>query len=449
MSFLQQFETHIASQRLFGREDLLILAVSGGSDSMVLTDLCRRSGYDFKLAHVNFQLRGAESNRDQKFIEDIAQSSGIHLFLNHFDTKAYAAEYKLSTQEAARKLRYDWLNQLADQLEKQYQKKTCILTAHHADDQTETLLINFFRGTGIKGLTGIPERNGKVVRPLLPFAKKQILEYAKEEHIKFVEDSSNLSSDYTRNYFRNDILPMIEKVYPSVRQTLKDNIQRFKETNDLLKITLKPILHKIIRVKDNEHHISIQTLFKYHNRSLIFELIHPFGFTERQIEEVLKLKNANSGSYIIAPKTNYRLIKNRHHFVIAPPAEISSAIITIQPDQTLVEYESGKLEIQLINNPNASVDFSSSIAMLDAKQITYPLILRKWKEGDYFYPLGMTKKKKIARFLIDQKLSVTAKENIWVLESNYRIIWIVGYRIDERCKVTSKTKNILKIENRM
>jgi tRNA(Ile)-lysidine synthase len=449
MDLLQAFKAHIEQHLFFKVDDLLILAVSGGVDSMVLASLCHTCGYRFVLAHCNFQLRGEESTRDQLFVEQYAKASGLSLYVKTFDTKAYKTENKLSTQEAARNLRYTWLKNLAEQLENAHNAKTYILTAHHADDQTETLMMNFFRGTGLNGLTGIPEKNERILRPLLTFTKKSILEFANQHRIESVEDSSNQSSDYTRNFFRNDIIPLIEKVYPAVRQNLAENITRFQETNLLYQIAIKPILKKIIHEKGNEYHISIKALFKYNNAALIYELIHPFGFTEGQIDSVKKLKHAKSGSYLVAPNTFFRCIKNRDHFVIAPPLQITSEIITIQAGEKSVKYSAGMITMEEQLYSGTPLSSSSGIAMLDAKNIRYPLILRKWKEGDYFYPLGMSKKKKIARFLIDQKLSATEKENIWILESDSRIIWLVGYRIDDRFKVCKSTEKILKIERRV
>jgi tRNA(Ile)-lysidine synthase len=449
MSLLEQFKAHIASHCLFGREDLLILAVSGGSDSMVLTDLCKRSGFDFVLAHCNFQLRGEESLRDQQFVKEYAERNNIPFYTVSFDTLEYISINKLSIQEGARQIRYKWLNELADKLANEKRQQTYILTAHHADDQIETLMMHFFRGTGLKGLTGIPEKNGRVIRSLLGFTKKELLAYLEENNIQFVEDKSNLTSDYTRNFFRNEIIPAIEKVYPSVKENLLDNIQRFKSTDSLYRKILAPLLYKIVKQKGNEKLISIQTLLNYNSDTLIYELIHPYGFSERQIEELKKLSNAISGSFIEAANTHYRIIKHRNHFVIAPPASKDAGIILIEETDKNVFYESGMMQLEMKEDKPSVISTDINIALLDTKNIRFPLLLRKWKEGDYFYPLGMRKKKKIARFLIDQKLSKTEKEKVCVLESDNRIIWVVGHRIDDRFKITSSTKNTLIIKNRM
>jgi tRNA(Ile)-lysidine synthase len=443
-----RFQTLIQEKNLFHKEDLLIIAVSGGVDSVVLAHLCHQLNYNIIITHCNFQLRGSESQRDQEFVEQLAQQIGVRCEVKIFDTETYIQENKLSVQEGARELRYQWFHGLADQYEKETKGKVYILTAHHADDQIETLMMHFFRGTGLKGLTGIPEKNGRIVRPLLPFFKTELLEYAKAVQLSFVEDSSNRSSDYTRNFFRNEVLPLIEKVYPAVRENLLDNICRFQSVNDLYEFATKPILKKIAEKRGEELYISIGSLFRFNNDTLIYDLLSPYGFTESQMAEVIKLKDSESGGYIVAPQTNNRLIKYRNHFIVAPPQNNDTLIYNWDKKDNEIEYIGGKLIAQSFTH-KPEMNTNADIALLDAKEISYPLIIRRWKEGDYFYPLGMRKKKKIARFMIDQKFSKTQKENTWVLESASRIVWVIGHRIDDRFKITDKTKEVLQIERRM
>jgi tRNA(Ile)-lysidine synthase len=449
MNLQQRFDKHVSQNALFDKNSLLVIAVSGGLDSMVLSELCRQADYNIILAHCNFKLRGEESLRDQQFVNEYAKKNNIPFYTVSFDTLDYIALNKLSVQEGARLLRYKWLNELADRLSNEKRLSTYVLTAHHADDQIETLMMHFFRGTGLNGLTGIPEKNGKILRPLLGFTKKELLAYSEANNIPFVVDSSNLTSDYTRNLFRNEIIPEIEKVYPSIKENLLDNIQRFKETESLYRKLLAPLLKKILLQKGNEYHVSIQSLFKTKNNTLVYEIIHPFGFTEGQIEEVIKLASANSGSYIEAPQTKYRIIKHRNHFVVAPPLQNYSGMVLIEGNQDTVDYPAGELKLEVHSEMPFLTSTDQNIALMDAASIRFPLVLRKWKEGDYFYPLGMRKKKKIARFLIDLKLSKTDKEKIWVIESDQRIIWVIGQRIDDRFKITNTTSKILKIKNRI
>lgn len=452
MSLLQRFKDSIKQQHLFSPKDKLLLAVSGGVDSVVLCELCHQAGYDFTIAHCNFQLRGDESERDEQFVKDLGGKYKVEVKIKKFDTEQYAAEHKISIQEAARALRYEWFEQLVLSRESGVGSLALnvILTAHHKDDNIETLLMNFFRGTGLHGLTGIPVAYGDIKRPLLNFYKEELLQFAKEYKLEFVEDSSNLSSKYTRNFFRNEIIPAISKVYPQVKENLADNIERFKETEKLYRQTVGELKKKICKEKGAEVHIPILQLMKYNNRALIYEIIRDYGFNEKQVDELIKLANSESGKFIESPVLQYRIIKHRHWFIISPAQSSSAANIVIEAKDRSVGFEKGILRFEITSNPALPAGrqqpaTSNHIACLDAKEITFPLLLRPWKTGDYFYPLGMTKKKKLSRFFIDQKLSKTEKENTWVLESNKRIIWIVGYRIDNRFKLTDQTKQVLKI----
>jgi len=372
--------------------------------------------------------------------------------IKKFDTHKKCEENKLSIQEAARVLRYEWFEEIVNGQLAMGNKEnpihnspftTHLLTAHHADDNAETVLMNFCRGTGLHGLTGIPVSYGHIKRPMLCFTREEILEFAKENKLEFVGDSSNQSSKYTRNFFRNEIIPAISKVYPQVKENLADNIERFKGIEKLYKLSVADIKKKLVREKGSEWHIPVKQLLGYNNHALIYEIISGFGFGEKQIDEVLKLAESESGRYIDSPTFNYRLIKHRHWFIISPVQSADSGIIIIEQKDKSVGFEKGILQIE--ETSNFKPQTSNSIAVLDFKEISFPLILRKWKQGDYFYPLGMKKKKKLSRFFIDNKLSKPAKEKIWVIESDKKIIWVVGHRIDERFKITDKTKSVLRL----
>ena len=450
MSLLQRYQQFIQKENLFSAKDKLIIAVSGGVDSVVLCELCRQAGYDFLIAHCNFQLRGEESERDEKFVRDLGEKYKVEVEVKKFETEKYARENKMSIQEAARKLRYEWFDELDQSSELKlrttdYRLQTFLLTAHHADDNIETVLMNFFRGTGLHGLTGIPVKLNYIRRPLLPFSKTELIDFARENNLDYVEDSSNLSSKYTRNFFRNEIIPSIAKVYPEAKTNLLDTIDRFKEIEKLYKIAVGDIKKKLVRQKGNEWHIPVKQLMEYNNRALIYAIINDHGFTEKQIDEVIKLAGSESGKYIDSPNSNYRIIKHRHWFIISPINSEGSETIIIEEKDKKITFEEGSLEFEQLQTPNSKLQTPNNIACLDAKAITYPLILRKWKQGDYFYPLGMKKKKKLSRFFIDQKLSKTKKEKTWIIEMNKKIIWIVGERPDERFKVTDKTSSLLKI----
>ncbi len=438
MKLLERFIENNKKQHLFTSKDKLLLAVSGGVDSVVLCELCRQAGYDFSIAHCNFKLRGAESERDEQFVKELGKKYGVETPVRQFDTEQYAADNKLSIQEAARELRYNWFKELISQSTNQ---PIHLLTAHHADDNNETLLMNFFRGTGLQGLTGIPSSNEYIRRPLLHFSKEALLDFAKENQLAFVEDSSNASSKYTRNFFRNELIPAISKVYPQVRENLQHNIDRFNEIEKLYRFSVEALKKKICKQKGNEIHIPVKQLMGFDNRALIYEIISPFGFLEKQVEEVVKLAASESGKYILSPEGHYRIIRHRHWFIISPVQAMKAATIIIEEEDKEVFFFLGKLGIERTSDIRPAA--LNNEVSLDAKKIQFPLLLRRWKTGDYFYPLGMTKKKKISRFLIDKKLSLTEKENIWVIESARRIIWVVGHRIDERFKVTDTTKEVL------
>ncbi len=441
MNVLHSFQKFISYHHLFTKDYQLLLAVSGGVDSVVLVDLCAKAGYTFSIAHCNFQLRGAESDADEALVQKLGKTYNVTVYTKRFHTAAFALEQKISIQEAARVLRYEWFDEL---LSANYYRLLAVLTAHHADDNNETLLMNFFRGTGLHGLTGIPVSYGHIKRPLLSFTKDELVAYAKENNLQWREDASNQSSRYTRNFFRNEIIPQIEYVYPQVKENLQDNIQRFKEIEQLYQLSTQLIIKKLCKQKGAELHIPVKQLLQYNNRALIYEIIKPYGFTEKQIDEVQKLCEAGSGKYVESPALNFRIIKHRHWLIIAPVKE-HDAVHYVLDGPGRYDFGSGMLEVKLQSKITDAVPAASQIAFLDASKAEFPLLLRKWKEGDYFYPLGMTKKKKLARFFIDQKLSTPEKEKVWVLESNQRIVWVVGMRIDERVKLRPTSTSVLRI----
>jgi tRNA(Ile)-lysidine synthase len=462
MDLQKPFQQYISHHHLFSKDNELLLAVSGGVDSIVLVDLCHKDGYQFSIAHCNFQLRGAESDADEAFVQSLGEKYNVQVHIKKFHTAAYAFDNKLSIQEAARVLRYEWFNELVNSelaIVNNQSRQTVtsgggvpihhslftihLLTAHHADDNNETLLMNFFRGTGLHGLTGIPVSNGNIKRPLLSFTKEELIAYAKENKLEWREDASNQSSKYTRNFFRNEIIPMIEKVYPQVKENLQNNIERFKEIEQLYKTSTQLIIQKLCKQKGVEVHIPIKQLLQYKNRALVYEIIKEYGFSEKQIDEVLALTEAANSSYISS--ATHRIIRNRAWLMIAPLQTMVADNIIIDESDATVEYSGGKLELKKISAINYQLSNSNSIAALDASKIQFPLLLRKWKTGDYFYPLGMKKKKKLARFFIDAKLSKTQKENAWVVESNKKIVWVVGQRIDERFKIIDSSKEIIQV----
>jgi tRNA(Ile)-lysidine synthase len=439
MELFQRFKKYIQQQNLFQQKDQLLLAVSGGIDSVVLCELCKQGGLNFIIAHCNFNLRGEESERDERFVKSLGEKYGVEVLVKRFDTNDYADENGLSIQEAARKLRYDWFAQLLKEKGFAY-----TLLAHHADDNMETLLMNFFRGTGLQGLTAIPEVDKKnhLLRPLLHVRRKEIEAFAKENNLQWVEDSSNSSTKYTRNFFRHEIIPAIKKVYPQVEENLLNNIDRFKKINVLYQSSVEKLKQEVCEQHLNEVRIPIRKLMKYETTSLLYEIIKDYGFGEKQVDEVMKLMEAESGKFI--ENGQYQIIRHRNWLIVAPKL-YTAETIAIEKDSDTIQFSGGQLQMCIQSIEKFSLDKSAMVAQLDVKHIEFPLLLRKWEQGDYFYPLGMHKKKKLSRFFIDQKLSKNQKENIWIIESNKKIIWIVGLRIDDRFKITPSTKEVLQL----
>lgn len=439
MELLQQFLQYNKNKNLFQRKDRLLLAVSGGVDSVVLCTLCKQAGYNFAIAHCNFKLRGAASDSDEKFVQVLAASYSVPFYVRSFDTTAVAATTKKSIEETARELRYNWFSMLCVENDFKY-----ILTAHHADDNIETVMMHFFRGTGIKGLRGILPKQGNIVRPLL-FARRNELEaFTETNQLTFVTDHTNAENEYTRNYFRNKILPLVSEKYPEAKENILKNIQRFTETELLYRQAVDIHIQKLVNQKGAEVHIPVLKLLKTIPLATVtYEIVKDFGFTAHQVEEVIALLKSETGKYI--QSATHRVIKNRNWLIIAPVQNTEAQHILIEEKYTQLVFEAGTLNIEKFTTSRGQLSTVNNIALLNAAEIIFPLLLRKWKQGDYFYPLGMQKKKKLNRFFTDQKLSVIQKENTWVIEMNKKIIWIVGKRIDDRFKVTPSTTTFLQI----
>ena len=420
----------------FSADGHFVLALSGGADSVVLAHFLKGAGINFEIAHCNFGLRGAESDRDEKFVNALAVSLDVPFHVKHFDTAAYAAELKISIQEAARDLRYAWFATF----------NTVVITAHHANDNIETVFMHLCRGTGIAGLTGIEPYKAKerLLRPLLIFHKQEILDYANETGIAFVEDSSNSSDKYTRNFFRHQVLPAVQEVYPQSEQNIIHTIKHLREVSEVYKEAMQKIVSKLQFINGNEIHIPVLMWQKSKPLDTItFEMLYPFGFTAAQMPEAIKLLSAHNGAVLISP--THRLIKNRNWMILAPLATaINTSVVVVEQNDASIDFPGGTLTLQT-TIAQVSDASDNNTCMLDAAALKFPLILRPAATGDYFYPLGMQKKKKLSKFFIDLKLSKTAKEKVWVLASDNRIVWVIGYRIDNRFKITPASKNAFKL----
>jgi tRNA(Ile)-lysidine synthase len=308
----------------------------------------------------------------------------------------------------------------------------------------ETMLMNFFKGTGIAGLHGILPVQGKIFRPLLFARKEELVQYAIDKNLPFVEDSSNTSDKYTRNFFRHQLFPLLKEVYPNVEDNLLANITRFLEVEELYKQSVVQHKKKLLELKGNEVHIPVLKLQKSPPVStILYEILKDYGFTSSQTPEAVGLLESETGKYISS--SSHRFIKNRNWLIISPKQTTEADNILIEAHDKKITFSGGELEINLINSSVFQIPSTSNIAAVDYNEITFPLLLRKWKQGDYFYPLGMKKKKKLSKFFVDQKLSKTGKEKVWVVEANKKIVWIVGLRIDDRFKIQPLTKQVLRI----
>lgn len=459
MDLLQSFKDYITRENLFSHKDKLLLAVSGGVDSVVLCELCHQAGFDFSIAHCNFRLRGEESERDESFVLAFAAKYGKQALVKHFDTQSYAAIHKISIQVAARELRYAWFQEIIEDRNNvesfdstlSSNSNIKLLTAHHLDDNIETLLMNFFKGTGIAGLRAILPKQAHLVRPLLFAEKAALVQFATEHQLNWVEDSSNLSDKYTRNYFRHQLIPLVQQIYPTALHNLAGNITRFREIELLYRQSVDGHIKRLLEPKGNEIHIPVLKLKKMPAlATLIYEIIQPFGFSARQVNEVIGLLDSGSGKYI--QSNEFRILKNRSWLIISPLRTTEAANILIESPNDTIDFLQGSIKLEVLPNSGSLAELgntNNNIAFLDADTIQFPLLLRKWSTGDYFYPLGMRKKKKLGRFFIDNKLSLADKEKVWVIEMNKKIIWIAGHRIDDRFRITPGTRNILKIESRL
>lgn len=441
------FENHINTAFPFLKGKKLLLAISGGIDSVVLADLLIQNKQDIALAHCNFQLRGTDSDKDEAFVKDLAGKYNIPLFSVRFDTKKTAAERKVSTQVAARDLRYEWFEKIRKEHHYSF-----ILTAHHADDNIETVLINLIRGTGLEGLTGIPERNKNILRPLLPFSREEIKSYAEEKSLKWREDLSNDEDKYTRNKIRHQILPVLKELNPGFNTTFQQTLSHLKGASAIVRESVNKVKCKIFhKTGTDTYELDIKKIKRLKNvKHYLYEMLKDYGFTEW--DDVFNLLYAQSGKQIFS-KT-HRLIKDRDLLLLTgldseeklPPPEYT--IASGQKKQELGGYTLffSNVSVKDVKNEDIIENRSEKKIYLDKGKIKFPLSVRKWKEGDYFYPIGLQGKKKLSKFFKDEKLSVLDKENIWLLCDQNKIVWIIGERMDDRVKITEKTKEILIID---
>lgn len=444
MDLLQQFKNFVYTDCGLSHGETWLIAVSGGLDSISLCELCHQTGQQFEIIHANFQLRGEESTRDEEFVQMLARKYNIPVHIKKFNAEEYATKNKLSIQVAARKLRYDWF---LETLEANKPKLRWLATAHHQDDNIETILMNFFKGTGIAGLRGILPVQDEIIRPLLFATREDLQAFALENALEWVEDSSNATDKYTRNYFRHKLIPIIKDIFPEAEANLAGNIKRFREIESIYRQSIDQHRKRLLEQRGAETFIPVLKLAKTDPlNSIVYEIIKDFGFTPHQTQTVIDLLETSSGKFVCS--ATHRILRDRAWLIVSPLNETPTAHILIESPKQAVQYANGTLQLSLEETPD-QLNADPNIALLDAKEIRFPLLLRKWRTGDYFYPLGMRKKKKLGRFFIDNKRSLAQKEKIWVLEMDKKIVWIVGMRIDDRFKIQPGTREVLKIETRL
>ncbi|KOY51407.1 tRNA lysidine(34) synthetase TilS [Polaribacter dokdonensis] len=433
---LQKFKEHININFPFLQGKKLLIAISGGLDSVVLTHLFNQlNSATIALAHCNFKLREKESELDEEFVINLSQKTSNQIFTIIFDTKEIAKKRKTSTQITARELRYNWFKELVKKHDFDF-----VLTAHHADDNLETFLINLTRGSGLDGFTGIPAINGNIVRTLLPFSRAEILNYAKENNIDWREDASNASTKYVRNKIRHKVLPILKEINPSLLETFSQSIENLKEAQTIIADRIEDVSQKIISSESDNLQINIGLIKKLSNpKAYLFQLLKDYNFTEWN--DVYHLLEAQAGKQLYS-KT-HRLLKDRTHLILSK-LENNDVFEEILISENLSEI---KHPIQLTFSEVSELNEQNKQTIyVDKDLLNYPLSLRKKQNGDYLYPLGMTGKKKLSKYFKDEKFSLLDKENTWLLcNANNAIIWVIGYRQDRRFSAIQSTKKNLKI----
>jgi tRNA(Ile)-lysidine synthase len=439
---LDKFRTFCRKQQLFSADEKILLAVSGGVDSMVMLHLLNEAKFNIAVAHCNFQLRGKESDGDESLVHRTAVELGIQYYSERFNTKAYSEDNGINIQQSARNLRYSWFEKLLKS-----EGFDRIATAHHASDQTETILYNISKGCGISGLRGIPVMNSNVVRPLLFASRTEILEYAMQNKVTWREDKSNSDNKYSRNLIRNSIIPELKLINPGIDRTMLRNSERYRSIEALLGEKKAEIVSKYLSTEEFGEVLSLDWLEETKGSFVLLEeILKDYGFNNDQVTSIYEPPNWQTGKTYTSQK--FKLVVNRGKIHIYPNVKESFLDLEIKNFENKIELIGTELSFKKMLRDEFQIINDSHVACLDFDSLKRPLKIRSWKSGDNFIPLGMTHKKKLSDFMIDQKIPLNLKKRVHLLESAGQIAWVIGHRIDDRFKVTSKTQNVLVVESK-
>ncbi len=430
---LAEVHDFITENRLIGHAQKVLLAVSGGIDSMVLAHLFLHLPYETGIAHCNFSLRGEESDMDEELVRKFSETNNLPFFKVRFDTNEYAAEKGISVQMAARELRFRWFEET--RVNNGYD---LIAVAHNLDDKAETMLINLVRGTGLTGISGMRPRSGTIIRPMLFASREKIIKYCTDHRIIYREDRSNSDTKYIRNKIRHKVIPVLKEINPSILNTLGESAERFFQLNQVIADHITTLRNEISMQKDNSTIFNLRKLEPFEkNNAVLFELFRPYGINSSQLTDLMHILEGRTGSQLVTP--THLIIRNRYEIIVTIPVKSDVEQIVNSID----EFPGNISAATELISEAFSIPTEPATACLDAEKVRFPLTIRKWNHGDWFCPLGMNKKKKLSDYFIDKKYSLPEKDKKLVLESGGNIVWIIGDRIDDRYKVTDNTRRVL------